>query len=292
MSTLPPLLRLLRPQQWTKNLAAFAGVIFGGRITEPGSVMLDLLVVLTFTAASSATYVFNDLRDVDYDRQHPARRLRPLAAGEVATGTAIRLAVALALGALLLALLLGKATFVCLALYLVINALYSSGLKHVPLLDVSCIAMGYVLRVLAGIYVLGDMPTAWITLCTFFLALFLGFSKRRSEFVAHATPTGDSRPVLRGYGRDILDSLLNSSATMAVMSYAMFTATSGKSPTLIITVPIVYYAITHYTRLVLQEDRGEEPDQILLRDRTIQISIVLWLVCFIAIFYGHVTLFR
>ena len=292
MSTLPPLLRLLRPQQWTKNLAAFAGVIFGGRITEPGSIFLDFLVVLTFTAASAATYVFNDLRDVEYDRQHPVRRKRPLAAGEVERGTAVRLAAALTGVALLLALLLGQATFVCLALYLLINVAYSSGLKHVPLLDVCCIAMGYVLRVLAGIYVLGDMPTAWITLCTFFLALFLGFSKRRAELVTSEVASGDSRPVLLGYGRDTLDSLLNGSAMMAVMSYAMFTATSGKSPTLIVTVPIVYYAIMHYTRLVLQEDRGEEPDQILLRDRTIQVSIVLWLVCFVAIFYGHLTLFR
>lgn len=292
MSALPPLLRLLRPQQWTKNLAAFAGVIFGGRLGEPGSILLDLLVVVTFTAASAATYVFNDLRDVEYDRRHPTRRLRPLASGEVDRGSALKLAAILALGALVLALLLGRATFLCLALYLAINVLYSSGLKHVPLLDVTCIAMGYVLRVLAGIYVLGDMPTAWITLCTFFLALFLGFSKRRSELVASSSPNGDSRPVLRGYGRDILDSLLSGSAIMAVMSYAMFTATSGKSPTLIVTVPIVYYAITHYTWLVLQEDRGEEPDQILLRDRTIQISIVLWLLCFVAIFYGHVTLFR
>lgn len=288
----PPLLRLLRPQQWTKNLAALAGVIFGGRITEPGSILLDLLVVATFTAASAATYVFNDLRDVEYDRQHPVRSRRPLAAGEVEPDVARRLAAILATGALVLALLLGKATFLCLTLYLAINVLYSSALKHVPLLDVCCIAMGYVLRVLAGIYVLGDMPTAWITLCTFFLALFLGFSKRRSELVTTTTSQGDSRPVLRGYDRDILDSLLNGSATMAVMSYAMFTATSGKSPTLIVTVPIVYYAIMHYTRLVLQEDRGEEPDQILLRDRTIQVSIVLWLLFFVAIFYGHLTLFR
>jgi 4-hydroxybenzoate polyprenyltransferase len=103
---LPPLLRLLRPQ-WTKNLAALAGVIFGGRITEPGSVLLDLLVVLVFVAASSATYVFNDLRDVAYDRQHPTRRLRPLAAGEVDRTTASRLAAALAAGALLVALCLG-----------------------------------------------------------------------------------------------------------------------------------------------------------------------------------------
>jgi 4-hydroxybenzoate polyprenyltransferase len=292
MSTLPPLLRLLRPQQWTKNLAAFAGVIFGGRITEPGSILLDLLVVVVFTAASAATYVFNDLRDVDYDRQHPVRRRRPLAAGEVERGVATRTALVLALGAVLVAALLGKATLLCLLLYLAINTLYSSALKHVPLLDVCCIAMGYVLRVLAGIYVLGDMPTAWITLCTFFLALFLGFSKRRSELVTATVPHEDSRPVLRGYQRDVLDTLLNGSAIMAIMSYAMFTATSGKNPTLIVTVPIVYYAIMHYTRLVLQEDRGEEPDQVLLRDRTIQISILLWLACFVAIFYGHVTLFR
>ena len=111
MSRLPPLLRLLRPQQWTKNLAAFAGVIFGGRITEPGSVMLDLLVVLMFVAASSATYVFNDLRDVEYDRQHPTRRLRPLAAGEVDRTKAVRLAGALAVAALLLGLCLGAKTF-------------------------------------------------------------------------------------------------------------------------------------------------------------------------------------
>jgi len=292
VSDLPPLLRLLRPQQWTKNLAAFAGVIFGGRITEPGSILLDLLVAIVFTAASAATYVFNDLRDVEYDRQHPVRRNRPLASGEVDPATAKRLALTLAAGALLAALLLGKATLLCLLLYLAINVAYSSGLKHVPLLDVCCIAMGYVLRVLAGIYVLGDMPTAWITLCTFFLALFLGFSKRRSELVTATVPHEDSRPVLRGYQRDMLDTLLNGSAIMAVMSYAMFTATSGKSPTLIVTVPIVYYAIMHYTRLVLQEDRGEEPDQILLRDRTIQVSIVLWLVCFVVIFYGHLTLFR
>ncbi len=292
MSGLPPLLRLLRPQQWTKNLAAFAGVIFGGRITEPGSILLDSLVVVMFIAASAATYVFNDLRDVEYDRQHPVRRRRPLAAGEVDAGSARRLGLALAAGALVIALLLGKATLLCLLLYLAINVAYSSSLKHLLLLDVCCIAMGYVLRVLAGIYVLGDMPTAWITLCTFFLALFLGFSKRRSELVTSTVPHEDSRPVLRGYRRDMLDTLLNGSAIMAVMSYAMFTATSGKSPTLIVTVPIVYYAIMHYTRLVLQEDRGEEPDQILLRDRTIQVSIVLWLVCFVAIFYGHVTLFR
>lgn len=292
MKRLPPLLRLLRPQQWTKNLAAFAGVIFGGRITEPGSVLLDLVVVMVFTAASAATYVFNDLRDVEYDRQHPTRRLRPLAAGEISHAAARCLGAGLAVAALLVAALLGARTFACLALYLAINAAYSMRLKHVPLLDVCCIAMGYVLRVLAGIYVLGDMPTAWIVLCTFFLALFLGFSKRRSELAAQASPSGDSRPVLLGYTRDTLDSLLGSSATMAVMSYALFTATSGKNPTLIVTVPIVYFAIMHYKRLVLHEDLGEEPDQILLRDRTIQVSIVLWLLAFIFIFYGHVTLFR
>jgi 4-hydroxybenzoate polyprenyltransferase len=291
-SRLPAAIQLLRPQQWTKNLVAFAGVIFGGRITQLDAILLDLVVVIAFTAASAATYVFNDLRDVELDRLHPDKRRRPLASGRVSTAFARRLGALLLIGALGVAVFLNTKTLACIVAYLVINLLYSVSLKHVPLLDVTCIAVGYVLRVLAGVYVLNDMPTAWIVLCTFFLALFLGIAKRRSEFVRLESVDRAQRPVLRGYSLDLLDSLLNSSATMAVMCYALFTATSGKNPSLIVTVPIVYYAIMHYKLLVLRRNRGEEPEQILLKDVTIQISIVLWLICFVAIFYGHVTLFK
>lgn len=289
---LPPIVRLLRPQQWTKNLACMAGVVFGGRLGQPEAVLLDVAVTLTFVLASSAVYVVNDLLDLAYDRQHAAKRARPLAAGEVSTTAAGALAAGLAVAAAVLALALGPGVALCVAAYGVLNVLYSLALKHVVVLDVCCIAFGYVLRVLAGILVLGDVPTGWILLCTFFLALFLAFTKRRAEVVDPERSGHDQRPVLAAYDRRGLDSLVDSSATMAVMTYALFTATSGKNPSLIVTVPIVYYAVMHYRQRVQQTDAGQEPDRLLLTDRTLQACIALWLLAFIAIFYGDWTFVR
>ncbi|HWP65413.1 MAG TPA: UbiA prenyltransferase family protein [Candidatus Limnocylindria bacterium] len=288
----PAIVRLLRPQQWTKNLACMAGVVFGGRLGEPAAVLLDVAVTVTFVLAAAAVYVVNDLLDVASDRQHPVKCLRPLAAGEVSMPTAAALAAGLAVAASAAAVALGVGAAACMAVYVALNVLYSLGLKHVAVLDVCCIAMGYVLRVLAGVVVLGDVPTGWILLCTFFLALFLAFTKRRAELTDPARSGSEQRPVLDAYDRATLDSLVDSSATMAVMSYALFTATSGKNPSLIVTVPIVYYAVMHYRRLVLRSDLAQEPDRLLLQDRTLQACIVLWLAAFVAIFYGHWTLVR
>jgi 4-hydroxybenzoate polyprenyltransferase len=180
----------------------------------------------------------------------------------------------------------------CLAAYGALNVAYSWRWKHVPVLDVCCIAFGYVLRVLAGVLVLGDVPTSWILLCTFFLALFLGFTKRRAELVDPERGAGEQRPVLDAYDRPFLDSLVDSSATMAVMTYALFTATSGKNPSLIVTVPVVYYAIVHYRRVAQHSGFGQEPDRILLRDHTLQVCIALWLALFVLIFYGDWTFVR
>ena len=287
-----PTLRLLRPQQWTKNLACMAGVIFGGRLGDPHAVLLDALVVVTFTLASAAVYVLNDLLDLPHDREHATKRTRPLPAGEVTTAVARALALGLAVAAGAAAALLGPGTFACLAAYGLLNVCYSLAWKHVALLDVCCIALGYVLRVLAGVVVLGDVPTGWILLCTFFLALFLGFTKRRAELVDPERVGNDQRPVLNAYDRRGLDSLVDGSATMAVMTYALFTATSGKNPSLIVTVPIVYYAIMHYRQLAQASVLGQEPDRLLLRDRPLQVCIVLWLVAFVGIFYGHWTFVR
>src|SRR5690606_14525797 len=161
--------------------------------------------------------------------------------------------------------------------------------KHLVMLDVFVVAMGFVLRLLAGIYVLGDMPTAWNVLCTMFLALFLGFAKRRAELTANNCENdGAKRPVLDDYSVTTLNSLLNSAATMTVITYALFTATSGKNPSLVVTVPIVYYAIMHYKMLLLHGRGGEEPEWILLRNRPIQLSIILWLALTLLILYTRV----
>jgi 4-hydroxybenzoate polyprenyltransferase len=292
VTALPAAVRLLRPQQWTKNLACLAGVVFGGRLGEPDAVLRDLAVVVVFTLAASAIYVVNDLLDLERDREHPVKRRRPLAAGEIRPASAGMLALLLGAGAAGGAVAMGRAVVACIAVYVAVNLLYSWRWKHVAILDVCCIASGYVLRVLAGILVLGDTPTGWILLCTFFLALFLGFSKRRAELVDPERAGDEQRPVLVAYDRAFLDSLVDGSATMAVMTYALFTATSGKNPSLIVTVPIVYYAITHYRYLTRHHGVGQEPDRVLLGDRTVQACIAAWLVAFVLIFYGHVTFVR
>jgi 4-hydroxybenzoate polyprenyltransferase len=288
---MPAALRLLRPSHWTKNLTAFAGVVFGGRLGEPWAIAVDFAVFVVLCAASSAVYVVNDLCDVEYDRAHPTKRHRPIASGEVAVGTARALAAALAVGSVVASFFFGFGASLCVIAYLVLNLAYSFRLKHVFLIDVLCIALGFALRVLAGIYALGDLPTAWIVLCAFFLALFLGFGKRRTE-IGDGASERDVRPVLENYDRGMLDSLLDGSAATAILTYALFTATSGKNPSLIVTVPIVWYAITYYRRLLETTGHGAEPEQILLRDRVIQTCVAVWLASFVVIAYGELHFFR
>lgn len=286
-----PLVRLLRPTHWTKNLTAFAGVIFGGRLAEPWAIVVDFAVFVILSLASSAVYVMNDICDVEFDRAHPTKKDRPIASGEVSLAGAKTLAWVLAILALVSSFLLGLGTGLCVVVYLAMNVAYSTRLKHVLLIDVMCIATGFALRVLAGVYALGDLPTAWIVLCVFFLALFLGFGKRRGE-LEQQTSDAQARPVLYGYDRSLLDSLLDGSATTAILTYALFTATSGKNPSLIVTVPIVYYAITYYRRLLQTPGQGTEPEMILLRDRVIQVCVIAWLASFVVISYGNMHFFR
>ena len=320
------IVKLLRPHHWTKNLFCLAGVIFGDRLLEPRSIALSLLTVVLFSAMASAVYIFNDIQDVERDRRHPKKRFRPIASGKISVKTAIFIGLFLATFSLAGGYHLGWATFACVLLYATNNIFYSLHLKNQPLFDVSCIAFGFVLRLLAGIYALGDVPTAWITLCTFFLTLFLGFAKRRAELLAllngpinseltpdfqpevepHQTPlinrhylklfyqrgqANKQRPVLEQYTLPFLDSLLNSTATMTIMCYALFTIASDKNPTLVITVPIVYYAVMHYKWMVTVLAIGEEPDRIVLHDRMIKLSLIVWLVAYLAIVYLNIHLF-
>jgi 4-hydroxybenzoate polyprenyltransferase len=188
---------------------------------------------------------------------------------------------------------LGIKTWVCILLYAVNNLLYTFRLKHLPLLDVGSIAIGFVLRLLAGVYAVEESPSAWITLCTFFLALFLGFAKRRTELAGLGETLPDTqRPVLAQYTLPWLDSLVAGAATMTVMSYALFTTISGKNPTLVLTVPIVYYAIMHYKLQLLLAAGTEEPEKMLLKDGVIRLSVLLWLLCYLVIVYGDVRLFH
>jgi len=286
-------LKLMRPRQGAKNLVCMAGVLFSGRFTEERFLVAALLTFVAFTVTSSSVYVFNDVLDRERDRQHPTKRRRPIASGAVTVPTALLLGLVLAAAGLALAYTLGMSVLACLLLYVANNLAYTLGLKHMALFDVLSIALGFVLRLAAGVYAVADLPTTWITLCTFFLALFLAFGKRRAELAA-LTSTADNqqRPVLSQYTVPYLDSLVNSSAIMAVMCYALFTSTSGKNPTLVITVPIVFYGIMHYKGLLVLLKDGEEPERILLRDVRIQATVLLWLASYLAITSGEIHLFR
>jgi 4-hydroxybenzoate polyprenyltransferase len=277
----------------TKNAFCLAGVLFSGRFVSWESDLAALQTFAAFCAGSSAVYVFNDIFDRERDRKHPRKQLRPIASGAVSVPAAVMMAIALAALGFALAALLNLKVTLCLALYLVNNVLYSLGLKHLALFDVLSIAVGFVLRLVAGVYAINELPTDWIALCTFFLAVFLGFAKRRAE-LAGLLPDEEKlqRPVLSKYSVQFLDYLVNNSAVMVVVCYALFTATSNKNPTLVITVPIVFFAVMHYKRLVLLLRFGEEPEKIVLRDLRLQLSIIIWLITYFGVIYGDIHLFR
>ena len=236
--------------------------------------------------------MLNDVVDRERDREHPIKRRRPLASGALGVPAAAAVGTTCAVAAFAGAAALGPAVLVCLALYAANNVAYSLRLKHLVLFDVLSIAVGFVLRLVAGVYVVGELPTTWITLCAFFLALFLGFGKRRAELRSVAGADSRQRPVLAHYPIAYLDYLLDSSAVMAVMCYALFTTSAEKNPTLVVGVPIVFYAIMRYKRLVMRLDASEEPELILLRDGPLRVSIVLWLVAYLLIQHGDVRVFR
>lgn len=286
------LLELTRPRQWLRNLACFAGVVFGRRLTEPHAWRLAAGVVGVFLLASAAVYVFNDLCDVDRDRAHARKRSRPLADGRIGWPVAAIFGAVLGAFALLGGWWLGASVLVCVTLYLLINAAYSLALKQQPLLDVNCIAAGYVLRVLGGIYVLGDVPTAWIVVCVYFLALLVALAKRRSE-LAHGAPDSTvQRPVLQHYTAPLLDALVSEAATMASLSYALFAVSPDKNRSLILTIPVVVYGLMHFKRQVIVEQAGEDPDDLFWKDRRLLATVFVWLTMFVVITYGEVHVFR
>lgn len=288
---LPSLLKLARPHQWTKNLLCFAGVIFGGHFTQQ-AITHAVLTAIVFSIGSSAIYVLNDILDRERDQEHGKKRHRPVASGAIPVPLAGIFGLALAVASLTGAWLLGQEVFACMAILLGVNVAYSIRLKHTSILDVLCIALGFVLRLVAGIYVVDDTPTTWITLCTFFLAMFFGFAKRRAELTSLGAQDSNQRPVLDNYSIEYLDDLLNSAATITVLCYALFTVTSGKTPSLILTLPFVYYGIMRYKRLVSVTTDVEEPERVVFRDVRILLTFILWLASYLAIEHWKPELFR
>lgn len=273
---LPSLLKLMRPKQWTKNVFVFGALFFAQRLFDLGAVASVLQTVIAFSLISSSVYVLNDLVDIEKDRQHPKKRLRPLASGAVSRKAGALLGVTLLLAALGLAWSVGLPVLTIVASYFLLNIAYSFGLKNIAMLDLFIIALGFVFRVLSGAYAIPVEPSPWLLLCTLLLALFLGICKRRSEFVILQDGASGHRKNLGEYSEKLLDQLIGIVAAITIMAYSLYTLDSPVGHLMIYTIPFVIYAIFRYLFLVYRRDEGGEPAEILLGDRPFIASCLLW----------------
>ncbi|MBI3050812.1 MAG: decaprenyl-phosphate phosphoribosyltransferase [Acidobacteria bacterium] len=280
-STVSLLAVSLRPDQWTKNLLLFAGLLFGGRLLEPDAVLLALGAFAVFCALSGAMYLVNDIRDREADRQHPLKRARPIASGALPVGTAATTAVALVTAAMAAAYVMAPALAAIAAAYVALLLIYSASLKHVVIVDVLVIAAGFVLRAVAGAVAVQVPIRPWLLVCTTLLALFLAFSKRRHELVLLGDGAVDHRRILEEYSPYLLDQMIAVVTASTVIAYTVFatsadTAERLGTSRLGLTVPFVLYGIFRYLYLVHQKRGGGSPATMLLNDRPLLVCVALW----------------
>ncbi len=290
------LVRSLRPSQWTKNLIIFAGLIFGQRLLDPASVITSVLAFVVFCALSSVVYLINDVADRDADRQHPLKRHRPIASGALSVRLALTVAAGLAVAALAAAYTLELSFGIVATGYLALLALYSGPLKHVVIIDVLTIAIGFVLRAVAGAVVIDVEIGHWLLIATVLLALFLALSKRRHELVLLAEGATSHRRILQEYSPYLLDQMISVVTASTLVAYAIATVspeTIEKFGTnkLGLTLPFPLYGIFRYLYLVHQKEGGGSPSDLLLNDRPLLACVALWALAVAVIIYGPRQLF-
>jgi 4-hydroxybenzoate polyprenyltransferase len=266
----------LRPRQWTKNLLLFAGLLFAGKIGDAGLWLDACVAFVAYCAASSASYLANDVRDAPHDREHPVKRLRPIASGELPIRLAITVAVVLACLAFGLVAYLGPWSVAFMASFLALQVAYSAGLKHVVLIDVLVIAALFVLRASAGAEAVDVHISPWLLICTGLLALFLALAKRRAELVLVGADETPGRPVLEGYSLALVDQLVSVVAASTVIAYSLYTFSARDSKAMMATVPFVVYGVFRYLLLLHRHDLGEEPENVLLTDAPLILTLAAW----------------
>ena len=267
----------LRPRQWPKNLLLFAGIVFAAKLGDAGRWAEAVAIFVAYCGASSAAYLVNDLRDAAHDRLHPVKRDRPIARGELQPERALVVAALLAAGALAIAAALGFASLLFLLGFVALQLAYSLGLKRIVLVDVSVIAGLFVIRAAAGAAAVDVRISPWLLACTALLALFLGLAKRRGELMLVSAEETPGRPVLDGYSLRLVDRLLNVVAAATAGAYAAY-AITAHSAWMALTVPFVVGGLGRYLVLVHRHDLGEEPEHVLLTDRTILGCVAAWAV--------------
>lgn len=281
------LVRTMRPLQWTKNTVVLAALVFGDKLFALQPVVAAGWATVIFCAWSSAVYLLNDARDAAQDRHHPVKRLRPVAAGLVDPAVAVGVAIVLAVSGLLGALLINPGFAVIGASYLLIMIGYTMWLKAYVIIDVMIIAIGFVLRAVGGAVAIDVAISPWLLACTFLLALFLGFGKRRHELTMFDNASLH-RPNLEQYSRASLDTLVLVSAIVAIGSYAFYTVErrgqTGQG-LMVLTAPLVAFAVLRYFYLMRQKEAGGRPESTLFADPPLLVAVVLWGIICILVLY-------
>ena len=279
----------MRPRQWVKNVIVFFALIFDKQLFHLEPALRTLAGFALFSLISSAVYIFNDIADLEADRLHPKKKLRPLPSGELPVNVARGFGILLVIFVLPAAYLLTPAFAAVLAVYFLLMLAYTSRLKHIPILDVMIIAAGFVLRVQAGVTLISvERFSPWLYVITTLGALYLGFGKRRAELSLLADGAKSHRKVLDGYTIPLLDQYITIVSATTILAYSLYTFTAPNLPdnhAMMLTIPFVLYAIFRYLYLVQVSQITGSPEEAVLTDRPLQISIVLWGIVAMAVFY-------
>lgn len=303
------LIKAARPKQWIKNFALFAGLVFAGQLNNPQAFSLITQAFFIFCGLTTATYYLNDLFDIERDKKHPFKKLRPIASGVVPAKLATVIALGLILVLLPVSFQLSPPLFYASLAYLVLQLFYSAYLKSIILLDVIVIATGFILRVYGGIWAIDAHLNVWFLLSVISFALFLAIGKRRSERTLMENEAGQHRETLLHYPQSLLDTLTTMFATSAWLTYALFAFQQpiisvkpvfirllsqtplaidipfGEAKYMMITVPVVIYGVMRYLYAIYEKREGESPERVLLTDTPLLTAVILWLVMVIFIIY-------
>lgn len=299
------LLREVRPRQWIKNFALFAGLIFSGQLDNPLAVITLIKAFFIFCGVTSSIYLINDIFDIERDRVHPFKRKRPIASGSIPVPVALSIALLLIVTLLPISYYLSPSFFLTIVAYFVLQLLYSSYIKSMILLDVMAIAAGFVLRIYAGVWIIDAHLNVWFLLAVTSFALFLAIGKRRSELTLMQAHAGAHRQTLLHYPENLLDILTAMFANSTWLAYAFFTFLQppilarprllnlfdsfslpfSQAKFLMATIPIVIYGVMRYLYIIYEKKEGESPERVLLTDKPLLITVVLWLIMVIGIIY-------
>ena len=286
---LTALLKTMRPRQWSKNVFIFAALVFDKQLLDPVAFLRTLAGFVLFCFISSSVYIFNDLADVEADRQHPEKKNRPIASGKLSVSAAWVAGITLVLFTLGAAYFLARGFEAVLIIYFLLNIAYSKWLKHIPIIDVLVLAACFVLRVHAGVTLFQvERFSPWLYVVMTLLSLFLGFGKRRAELALLAHGAGSHRKVLEGYTLPLLDQYIMIVSSTTIVAYSLYTFSAPNVPkndSMMLTIPFVIYTLFRYLYLIEVKHAGGEPEEILLSDRPFQVAMILWAAAVLAIFY-------